>query len=150
MFSKNPGPVPRQIAAKDLLKRLPAMTQYFVIVPAILMVVGLVLGMFGNWPIGVGCIVLSGLVLDLHAALAWSHCRKLIHYPAALGRVIGFTNPDDFNTCHLAIVHFDFQVDDVVYSGEQNVGIKLDLRIGSPLWILYNPRRPTDAIPWLD
>jgi hypothetical protein len=48
----------------------------------------------------------------------------------------------------MVILHFDFQVDGTVHCGQQNVGVKPPLQIGSPLWILYNSRRPTDAIPW--
>lgn len=150
MASTNPGPAPRQLGAKDILKRLPAMVQFSLIVFPIVILACLLWFTLGGERTALGLVVLAGVVFVFNAVLAWSHYRKLTHYPATLGRVTGFTNPDDFQTSHLVILHYDFQVDGTVHSGQQNVGTKPNLQIGSPLWVLYNSHRPTDAIPWLD
>src|SRR5689334_13775513 len=132
MVSNNPGPAPRQLGASEVLKRLPAMVQFSLIIFPLVILACVLWFLLGGGKTAIGLIALSGLALAFNAALAWSHYRKLTHYPATLGRVTGFTNPDDFQTSHLVILHFDFQVDGAIHSGEQNVGAKPNLQIGSP------------------
>jgi len=147
----NPGPAPRSIDFDQAFRRFPAMIQFSLIIFPLMVVGGLAWSvLFGGGRSGYAMASLTGFVLLLNAYWAWSHYRKLTHYEAVLGNVKSYTNPQDFQTSHMIILQFRYEVNGVPYRGEQNVGNHPNLPIGDPLWVLYNPKRPKDAIPWLD
>jgi hypothetical protein len=147
----NPGPPPRRIGVEQVLARMPAMIQISLILFPPIVAGGLVWSLvFNGGRSGYAMASITGVVLLLNLYWAWSHYRRLTLYPAILGSVKGYTNPDDFRTSHMTILQFRYEVNGVPYRGEQNVGTHPDIPIGEPIWVLYNPQRPRDAIPWLD
>ena len=147
----NPGPAPRSIDFDQAYRRFPAMIQFSLIVFPLMIAAGLAwLLLFGGGRSGFAMATIGGLVLLLNAAMAWSHYRKLTRYEAVLGNEKGYTSPEDFQTSHMTILVFCYDVNGVPYRGKQNVGNHPNLPIGEPIWVLYNPKRPRDAIPWLD